>query len=151
MKKLILVVFLSVIASNVFADVGLFFDDTARYGRTGIIQANVNAPLYQCPTFASCEQIGLAHQRVAIFFSNFSAMKFEIQERLNRGVIASSRFVHTKKGKGFRIDVYDVVDIEGREFVLLGIKASNKKPKTNKDISRKLVGEIYQAYNRSAY
>jgi len=149
MNKLFAVVLL-LVSSSAFADVGLFFDGTHKYV-TGFFRQNVPAPLYVCYTFPECDPVARPHARVGVFFSNFAAMNAEINRRMNLGYIASSRFVHTKRGKGYTLDVADVVDIEGREYVMIGISTRKKDTKTKKLISMDLVGEVYQALNRSAY
>jgi len=152
MKKLAILV-LMLLTNTVSADVGLFFDDTARFAKTGIIQAEFpDVPLYKCRTFTGCDSKGISHARVGVFFSDFKKMEKEMRKRAS--VITDLKQVHTYRGNGFTLTVWDAVDIDGRGFLLVGIKTRAIGARANRDINRMVAGalveEIYNAYQRAA-
>ena len=77
----ILALLLMFVSTTVFADVGLFFDGTARFARTGVIQASYpDVPLISCPSFKSCERFVPNNAYIGVVYSDFSKMKAEVKK-----------------------------------------------------------------------
>jgi hypothetical protein len=147
MKK-ILFAFALLFSQLATADVGLFYDDTYRIARTGLIQqAFPENPVYRCRTYTSCDRLILANFNIALAFSNFKKMKAEITRR--KKAITFLQVVHVVSGPGYFIKVYDAGDVDGRGYTLFYIKAKNKRPATNQAIALTLIDEITDAYARA--
>lgn len=150
MKKIILALLLMMASATVFADVGLFFDGTDKYAKTGVIQNTFpEIPLYKCANFKSCEQLLPGNSRIAVVYSDLKKMAELAAKLKNR--VASSAFVHTTRGRGFKIVVMDIMDTEGRGYVLLQVHSFKKKTTSaqNQAIAQALVTEIDLSYARA--
>ncbi len=149
MKKTLLALSLMIASTSVFADAGLFFDGTSKYARTGVIQSNFpDVQLVSCPNFKACDRFLVDNLNIGIVYSDAAKMKAEVKRRAS--AIVSITPIHTVPYKGFKITVTDIVDDEGRSFVMLGVKTAKKKTTKaqNMAIAEALVDEITDAYFR---
>jgi hypothetical protein len=151
MKK-ILALLLMIASTTVFADVGLFFDGTARFARTGVIQASFpDVPLISCPSFKSCEQFLPGNMYIGVVYSDFKKMKTEVKKR-ERGIYSAAH-IYNVHGNGFKIIVDGITDNDGRGYLLLGVKTARKKITYVQKIAiaQALTNEIELAYNRAGF
>jgi hypothetical protein len=148
-KRILFALLIMASSTTVFADAGLFFDGTAKYARTGVIQSSFpDVQLISCPNFKSCDKYLVSHQNVAIVFADIAEMKAEVKKRAK--VIASISAIRTVAYKGFKIVEADILDDDGRNFVMLGVKTPKKTstPEKNIAIAEALVAEFTAAYAR---
>jgi len=149
MKK-ILMLLLMMASTSAFADIGLFFDGTARFSKTGVIQSRFpEVPLLSCRTFKSCDPYLPSNSFISIVYSDFDKMKVELKKRAR--LIESVNYIHSVKITGFKVTVFDILASDGRSFLMLGI--NNPKKKTtraqNAAIAQALANEIDLAYGRA--
>jgi hypothetical protein len=153
MKKTIVLFTLSFLSLCANADAGFFLDGTVKYARTGIIQeAYPDIPLYQCKSYSgACESIAFGNYYNGIVFANYGRMKHELEKRKKN--IISLRHVRKPSYKGFKLNVYDVVDVGQRNYVLIQV-INNPKVKLmekNSIIAKAIVNEFDLAYVRAGF
>jgi len=150
MKKIIFALLLICTSTSVFADIGLFFDGTDRYARNGVIQSSFpSVPLVSCPSYKACNSYLPTNFYVSIIYSDIAKLTLEFKRRAK--TIVSAKFIHTVRGNGFKINVHDIVDVEGRKLVALGVVTAKKKTtnKLNLVIAQTLANEMQLAYSRA--
>lgn len=147
MKRLLLAVTLLIASTSIFADVGLFFDGTNKYAKTGIIKKSFpNVQLVSCPSFKSCESFLQGHKNIGIIFSDIAKMKAEARKRTNKDI--ESAPIRTVSYKGFKLFVTDLIS-SNKRILMIAIKTGKNADKAkNKSIAKALVAEITYAYSR---
>jgi hypothetical protein len=149
MKK-ILILLLTMASTSAFADIGLFFDGTSRFIKSGVIQSRLpEVPLVPCRSFKSCDPYLPSNSFISIVYSDFDKMKVDLKKRAR--LIDSVTYIHSVKITGFKITVYDILAYDGRSFLMLGINNPKKKAtaKQNAAIAQVLANEIDLAYFRA--
>ena len=151
MKKILLVLALLVASSAAFADMGLFFDNTKQFARTGVIQASFpNTPLVACPKLKSCESFLLTNTNVSIFYSDLKKWLLELKKRAF--AIEGVQVIGTKSGPGYKLTVHEITAYGGNTYLMVGIKSAKNTTKAkNAQIAQALVGVINEAYVRGSF
>jgi hypothetical protein len=146
MKKLVIAVMLMLVSSVAFSDVGLFLDGTSKYAKNGIIQSNFpGVPLYKCPNFDSCLPKTLNQPYVGVVFTDFPKMKAVIKKHAKD--LESVTHKYKARYHKFKLNVYDVVALDGTSFVLVQVITGKSKVK-NIEVAQALVAEFDAAYSR---
>ena len=78
-------------------------------------------------------------------------MKAEVKRRAKN--IYSTAHIYTIHGTGFKIVVDGITDVDGREYLMLGVKTARKKTTyaQNIAIAQALADEVDLAYVRAGF
>lgn len=137
---------LMVVSSVAFSDVGLFLDGTFKYAKNGIIQSNFpGVPLYKCPNFDSCLPKVRNQPYVGVVFTDFPKMKAAVKKHARE--LESVTHMYKAKYHKFKLDIYDVVALNGASFVLIQVITGTAKV-NNIEVAQALVAEFDAAYSR---